>query len=1203
MTPISSPDPAAAAAGNTAADVEFARMQEALRQSELQRRESLSYFEKSFNSSPAFMAIARVSDNVVIEINPAFLNASGYTRAEVVGRTTLDLGIWIHAGQREAFLQRVHRDHLVRDFEADFCTKAGRTRSLILNADLMELGGTLCMLTVGIDITERRRHERTQTAVHQISQVILNGGDLPALFNEVHRVVGELMPAQNFQVALLTLDRSMLSFPYFVNQRREHPPSRLLANRVAEFVIASGKTLLATPDEIAGLLAARGEFQPDDDFKQWLGAPLTLEGKGIGVIAVQDYDNGHAFNADDERLLGFIAEQTAGAIQRQKIEAAQRESRLYFEKSFHSNPALMVISRLRDGCIIEVNPTFVRNSGYTREEILGRTSEQLQLWVEPAQRDAFLRRIHADGAVKDLQADFRAKDREITTILVNADTLELGGEPCVLTVGIDITERRHRERVQAATFQISRAVLAGGDLGMLFAEFHSIIGGLMSAKNFYVALINADGSELSFPYFVDEHVPSAPARTPWNGFTEYIIATARPLLVRAPELMALLMNRGAYQPLDRPAAQRLGAPLIAEGRVLGVIALQDYDRPDAYGDDDLRLLSFVAEQAAAAVQRRQAELALKRAEQRYRSIFENAMEGLYITSPEGRFISVNPALARMLGYSSPDELLALNNIERQIYVQEGRREEFLRLMLSTDQLSDFESEICRRDGTTCWVSESVRVVRGPTGVIDHFEGVATDITQRREADHALRQAKDAADAASRAKSYFLASVSHELRTPLNGILGYTQILRRDTGLNEKQREGIGVIHESADHLLALINDVLDLSKIEAGRIELHPSDFNLQDFAAGMGRVFAPKAKEKSILFETAVAGDLPRWVRGDEQRLRQIVFNLISNAVKFTKAGGAVFSIQQSGPDDNAAIRFSVSDTGVGIAADDIGKLFQPFAQVGTHSGPATGTGLGLAISRSLVERMGGRLQVESKPGWGSRFWFEVALPTATAATSLAPNVTRRVVGYEGPRRRILIVDDIAANRAVMVDMLVPLGFELAEASDGAKALEMVESFRPELVLMDLRLPGEIDGLEASRRIRKTPHGAATWIIAVSASAYDMDRSDCFAAGCDDFLAKPFREEELWSGVARGLGLTWRLAEMEDTRSPFPLASHPPSFTEANAIYELAAKGDVIAIKARALAMMEADPRLAPFAQSVLDLAARFKMKAIRQFVARYTN
>jgi CheY-like chemotaxis protein len=251
----------------------------------------------------------------------------------------------------------------------------------------------------------------------------------------------------------------------------------------------------------------------------------------------------------------------------------------------------------------------------------------------------------------------------------------------------------------------------------------------------------------------------------------------------------------------------------------------------------------------------------------------------------------------------------------------------------------------------------------------------------------------------------------------------------------------------------------------------------------------------------------------------------------------------------------------------------------------------------------MGGKLKVESKLGWGSRFWFDVPLPVAAAAPAAAVTAKCRLVGYEGPRRRVLVVDDNAANRAVIVDMLVPLGFEVTEAATGVAAVSLARKTEPDLVLMDLRLPGEIDGLEATRRLRKSERGATLRIIAVSASAYDLDRSECLAAGCDEFLAKPFREEELWAVAERALGLTWKYAETEETRVPFKPTMHAPPPAEASALYELAAKGDVVGLRARAQALLEMDPKYAPFAQGVLDLAARFKMKAIRQYVARYSS
>ncbi len=1191
-----------------AADLErlLAQARAALADTAARQRESQSYFEKSFHSSPALMVITRVADRRIVEANPAFVRACGYSREEILGRTADELNFWAYPAQREEFFRLLRDQGAVRGFESSLRLKSGAFSTFFIHADLLEIEGVLSLLTVGIDITDRLRREQVQSSTYAISQAVLAGGDLSDLFPQLHRIVGRLIPAKNFYVALISPDHTVLSFPYFADEITPPPAPRAPGLGLTEYVLHTARPLRTTASGMAVLSHAGRRYQPNGQPSAvWLGAPLLVEGRAIGVLTVQDYRNPAAYTDADLELLKFVADQAAGAVYRQQIEAAQRESRASFEKSFFSSPALMSIAGAADGKLIEVNPAFEHGSGYGRAEAIGRTTLELNLWRDHVQRDEFIRRIRSDGTVRDFEADFRDKGGAPRTLLLNADLIELGGRPCMLTVGIDVSERHRRERLQAAAFQLSSAGLEDGELGALYALAHRIVAELMRARNFYVALLSADGRALTFPYFQDEHAIAPSSRAPANRFTELLIEERRPLLVTAAELDALLRARGRFTPLERPAAQRLGAPLLAGGRVLGAIALQDYDRADAYTEEDLRLLKFVAEQMASAIERRQARQALAEAEQKYRGIFENALEGLYVTLPDGRFVSANPALARMLGYDSPAALIAATaDIGRQIYAQPGRRAEFLAQAARGDAIAGFESEVRRRDGSTCWISESVRVVRDATGMIARFEGVAADITQRHEAARALREAKEAADAASRAKSYFLASVSHELRTPLNGILGYTQILRRDAALTDRQRSGVGVIHESAEHLLALINDVLDLSKIEAGRIDLHPADFDLAEFASAVERVFAPRAREHGILFEAALAADVPRRVHGDEQRLRQVVFNLVSNAVKFTRTGGVVFAVQRAETGDDT-IRFAVSDTGTGISAEDLGKLFEPFSQVGNRaSAAASGTGLGLAISRSLVERMGSRLQVESQPGRGSRFWFEVRLPAAETAPAVV-RATRRLSGYEGPRRRILVVDDNAANRAVLIEMLAPLGFEMAEALDGLAALALAETFAPDLVLMDLRMPGGVDGLEATRRLRASPRGAAMRIAAVSASAYALDRSECFAAGCDEFLAKPFREEELFALIARLLDLTWTHAETPDSNSPFPFKQplHPPPAAEAAALHDLAAKGDVVALRARAEALLAADPKYAPFAHNVLDLAARFKMKAVRQFVARYMD
>ena len=1160
------------------------------------------YLRSAFLASPAMMAITRLADGALLDANPAFLEGAGLTRENAIGRPILDLGIWVDDSRRVEYRRLLQTTGRVKDYEARFRNHHGRERDVMLNAELVTIEGERCGVVVALDVTERRQREREQTALYRLAAAAGDAPDLRTLLERIHRIIAELMPAKNFFVALLNRDHTEVSFPVFVDEITAPPAPRPHANYLADYVIRTRQPLLLRGSAMAAFKEQTGYAPRYDWCKVWLGAPLLHGDEAVGAVVVQDYQNENAYREEDVPFFGFVATQIATALRRYDAEAVRRESEEYFAKSFHASPARMALASLEDGRIIEANHAFLEASGYSREEVIGSTSLDLGLWANPNERVALITRLKETGAVRDLEAMFRPKVGEPRYVLVNADAFEMRGRRCMLITAIDLTERRRRERVQEATYRISQAVLSGGSLDALFAELHRIIGTLMPARNFYVALCSPDHSLITFPYFVDEVVSEAPPRRPGNGFTEHILRTGRPAMMSAPELHATLSVLGPYQPLDRPAAQRLGAPLIIGGQAAGVIALQDYDNAIAYGAEELRLLMFVADQAALAVQRRQADEAMRRAEQQYRGIFENAVEGLYQSTPDGRFLRANRALAQLLGYDSVANLIAsVNDIGHQIYVDPARRAQFMELIQGRDAIADFESDVRRADGTVIRLSESIRVVRNAAGEISHFEGVAIDITAVHEHARVLREARDAADTANRAKSQFLASMSHELRTPLNGILGYTQILRRDAALNDQQRAGVDVIHQSGEHLLALINDVLDLAKIEARRFELHPVDFDLPDFVRGVSGFFQPRARDKSLLLETTLSGALPRIVRGDVQRLRQVCYNLLGNAIKFTQRGSVIFTVERAG----GLVRFSVSDTGPGISPADQGRLFEPFAQIGDPTHHAEGTGLGLNVSRGIVEQMGGRLSVETRSGWGSRFFFDIPLPAGEAGQAAPVAVSvGRVKGYAGPRRKVLVADDHAPNRDLLHDLLEPLGFEVRSAPDGAAALEQAREWRPDLIALDLKMP-RLDGFAAARAIREILPAGTTRIIGMSASAFDSDRQACLDAGCEDFLPKPLREAQLLGTIERLLGLTWEYVDptASETLSPFPGMELAPDAADVEAIHELASKGDVVAVRTYAQKLAERDARFAPFAQAITGLAARFKMKAIRQFVGRYRS
>ncbi len=425
----------------------------------------------------------------------------------------------------------------------------------------------------------------------------------------------------------------------------------------------------------------------------------------------------------------------------------------------------------------------------------------------------------------------------------------------------------------------------------------------------------------------------------------------------------------------------------------------------------------------------------------------------------------------------------------------------------------------------------------------------------------LAAARDQAEAASRAKSAFLAAMSHELRTPLNGVLGYAQVLRADPRLTSDQQERLRVVQSSGEHLLRMINDVLDLAKIEAGKLELRPAPLPLGELVQEVAAAHAPAAAAKRLSFLVDVASNVPAWVTGDGQKLRQVLDNLVGNAIKFTARGRVELRVAalDGAVGGDGRIAFAVEDTGPGIAPEDQARLFQPFEQARQLRPEVPGAGLGLAISRALVERLGGSLSLASAPGRGSTFSFAVALP---AAGAVAPGrAAPAVIGYDGPRRRILIVDDHQVNRDLLADLLQPLGFECVAEPGGEAALARLaaaDAAWPDLAIIDVRMPG-IDGVELTRRLRALPRGAGLRVLLTSASVLTFDPEEGRRAGCDGFLAKPFRADDLVAQLGRLLGLDWREAPAPKAVGATPGTSRGPWPEPARQVLrEALAQGDL---------------------------------------------
>jgi two-component system, sensor histidine kinase and response regulator len=1021
--------------------------QEALQQSEERYR--------SLVENLSDVVISLTPNGIVEYVSPVLRSVNGRDPEQVIDRPFVELVTpadretveralaGVSSGSPEGFECRLlSREGPPRYVRASFRTRAEGSRIL----------GVAGRLT---DITEQQQATQVQAATYQIMKATQEASTLDDLFREVHSVVAGLMPARNFYIALVDPERDLISFPYFVDEFDSAPAPREVGSGLTSFVLRTGSTLMVDANAVAEMIQ-RGEV---DDIGapcvDWLGVPLRVGGTSIGVMVVQSYSEDVRFTSHHQKLLELMSAQVALSIDRKRAEVEMQALNRRLSTVLEMVGEGITLSDEK-GKFLIFNRTMQGLTGYTMEEanaaedFCGLLSPEAHEYREAIQLCA----MQEPGRfVRDAELLIASKDGLRHTVLVSSTTLEFAGTKLLLSAFRDITERTRAE-----------------------AEFRKLSSAIGQSPVSIVITDTAGRIEYVNPKFVEI-----------SGYTFEEARGQNPRLLKSgktpPERFEEMWRNlsAGKEWRGELCNRRKNGSLYWEFASISPVR-----------DPKGAITHFVAVKEDI-TERKQIEEQLRSSEGQFRSIWENSRDGMRLTDSEGNILRVNEAFCQLVGKTRTElEGRTLG----EVYVPGSKQkvmERYRGRFQKREVEAYFERQISLWDGRQVWFAVSntyLDLGSEKPALLSLFR----DITERRMAEQALaqhaaelleakskaeeqahmlehqaaelRRAREDALEASRLKSEFVANMSHEIRTPMNGVIGMTGLLL-DTPLSAEQREYTQIIRTSGEALLAIINQILDFSKIEAGKLTLEMIDFDLRLVVGEAVDLLAAKAHEKRLEIGSVVDRSVPSAVHGDPGRIRQILVNLIGNAIKFTEAGDVFVSVTlESERDAELLVRFAVRDTGIGIPPDVRARLFQPFSQAdGSTTRRFGGTGLGLAISKQLVEMMGGNIGAEGGPNGGSEFWFTVLLQkqASVATESQGGSV------LEG--NRVLIVDDNDTNRRILSHQLGSWGALHCAVPTSLEALAELRAAESsgdgyDIVILDMQMP-EMDGLGLAKAIK----------------------------------------------------------------------------------------------------------------------------------------
>jgi PAS domain S-box-containing protein len=777
------------------------------------------------------------------------------------------------------------------------------------------------------------------------------------------------------------------------------------------------------------------------------------------------------------RMIGIIQDITERKIIGDALRASEERYRDLVENSLS-----LICTHDLEGNLLSVNEAAVKTTGYSRETLLRVNLKDILGPTGEKQFADYIAEIKANGHAQGFMEVHLANGEPRVWAYNNTLRTEGMQTPIVRGSARDVTERKRAEDKLLESEERFKKAFQSGPVGLAITRAAS--GEYIDANDAFSKITGFSREELMGQNSLKLGITTLEQRR------EYTRLIGEQRFIRNREM--ILKHKSG------------------EARVvLGSMEVIELNHE-----------TCVLSTAIDITERKQAEAALARSERDYRTLFENTPIGLYRTSADGALLDANPTLVKMFGYKDRKFLLGKYIVD--LYVNPTDDQRFKEEIEKSNTLSNFVAEYRRQDGTTFWTEDYIHTVRDEAGAVLFYEGSLIDITERRQAEELIRQHADELEErvrerttelvrANRTKDEFLANMSHELRTPLNSILGFSETLLEGVQgpINHRQSQAVQTIHASGSHLLDLINDILDVAKIESGKFEIQPENISVNSICQSSLVFIKQLAHKKSISVEYSPS-PLSPILFADPRRLKQILVNLLNNAVKFTPENGTV-RLEVREDHQAGQMRFSVTDNGIGISPENLKKLFKPFAQLDSSlSRQYEGTGLGLSLVKNLVELHGGSLAVESEPEKGSVFHFSIPIQSSTIPTvesskssgQVDPGETK-TKHHSGAKGRILLVEDNPIGMMVTSDYLDAKGYKVIEAGNGFEAIKQAHEQKPDLILMDIQMPG-MDGIETIKLLRSEPEFVHIPIIAITALAMQGDRERCLAAGATEYMSKP---------------------------------------------------------------------------------------------------